>query len=250
MTLMDERDILEQLKHAPDIKMSESSKERVLTNIKKVSCRVHAYNRLPWKQWITGAAAACAAVIIAGGLYTALQHDKQGQHTQTAGEKVSQQKFDYRHMLGFQPMLPAYMPKGFSLAYISVIPKKSIELGYVSTFSAIYRKGKAEYTIEESKATMSQTIPRGYQTEPVKINGIEGKSYQLDGYHVQFEKDGIVYHVSMDGIPLDYNSGQRILYIAAHLSVPATQKPNQIGDISDVGPTGTRTYRYEGNQSH
>jgi hypothetical protein len=211
-----------------DLRLSDESKQRILENIRMAGQELPSKRRSArFRNYASGTAAACAAVIIFGGLCTVLIHHEQGQHMQTAAAKPSQQKFDYRRILGFQPMLPAHMPKGFKLTYIGVDTETGSTEGDVYGFSAIYRKGKAEYTISESRTTMSQTLPRGMQMESVKINGIEGKAYEADGYHVQFEKDGILYHVSMDGMPLDYDTGQQTLDIAADLNVPATQKPDQ-----------------------
>ncbi|GMA64140.1 hypothetical protein NZD89_02155 [Alicyclobacillus fastidiosus] len=145
-------------------------------------------------------------------------------HTTLTSPK--QTGFDYRKLLGFQPLLPAKVPSGYTLKNIQTEIDTLGKEGNVYSFSALYQNGNSYFGVWEAKTTGHTTVPMPSSAQKVTINGISGVSYEQDGYNLQFTQGGITYRV--EGQTLSDQDQQSVMTIASSLTVPAQKKPDKI----------------------
>ncbi len=143
----------------------------------------------------------------------------------TTSSTPKQTRYDYKKMLGFQPLLSSKIPNGYILKNIQTEIDMMGKEGNIYSFSAIYQNGNSAFGVSELKATGHATVPMPNSPQKVTINGIGGISYNQDGYTLQFTQGGITYRVKGDE-NADQDQ-QVVMTIASSLTVPALKKPDQ-----------------------
>lgn len=129
--------------------------------------------------------------------------------------------FDYKKLLGFQPLIPSKVPSGYALTNIQAEIDTGAKIGNSYSIKALYQNENREFRIWEAKSTVALTFPSFAQK--ATLNGISDVLYQADGYNFQFNKNGIVYRV--EGGNLTY---QQVGAVASSLTSLIQKIPSNI----------------------
>ncbi len=129
--------------------------------------------------------------------------------------------YNYKKLLGFQPLLPAKVPSGYTLKNIQTEMDTGAKVGNMYSFTASYQNENSYFRVWEAKTTEPTTVPSFAQK--VTLDGISGMWYEADGSNFQFKRDGIIYRIEGGNL-----TSEQVQEVASNLSLTAARKPDHI----------------------
>jgi hypothetical protein len=214
-------DLIRELRELP-VDMPAEAEQRIRNRIRAEIIRQRRRNRST-RRLQTLAASAAAVLVLAAGTYVVSHHENVIPQTTKHGPAAAQ-GYDYRGLLGFQPMLPTKAPKGYRLDSIAV--QRNLggkQMSY--TFTAVYRMDTDHvFNVTE---TYPFQMPASPVWNPTQIGSTKAWESRWDGYKVMVNRSDVSFVVDAATSDLQIEDVQNLVQ---SLEVPVTQEPDTITD--------------------